>query len=75
MSDQIAYKVRHIPTGLWYKPGKKNLSKVGKIYPNRNTFLAHLPENGRTCTIIDDRGNLISVSREDFELVPFVLGC
>lgn len=72
MSDQIVYRVRHIPSGLYYKPGKKNLSKAGKIYPNKNTFLAHLPE-GRGAWIADDRGFEVPVIREDFELVPFRL--
>lgn len=26
------YRIKHIPTGLYYKPGKTNLSKTGKVY-------------------------------------------
>ncbi len=26
------YRIKHIPTGLYYKPGKLNLSKTGKVY-------------------------------------------
>ena len=27
-----AYRIKHVPTGLYYKPGIPNLSKKGKIY-------------------------------------------
>lgn len=26
------YRIKHIPTGLYYKPGEVNLSKTGKVY-------------------------------------------
>ena len=26
------YRIKHIPTGLYYKPGDVNLSKNGKVY-------------------------------------------
>lgn len=26
------YRIKHVPTGLYYKPGKVNLSKNGKVY-------------------------------------------
>ena len=26
------YRIKHIPTGLYYKPGEVNLSKNGKVY-------------------------------------------
>lgn len=68
----IAYKLKHKPTGLWYKPGKKNLSKVGKIYPDKNTALSYFHED-RATIIVDDQGKLIRVRKEDFELVPFRL--
>lgn len=68
----IVYKLKHKPTGLWYKPGKKNLSKVGKIYPDKNTALSYFYEN-RSTIIIDDQGKTLRVTREDFELVPFKL--
>lgn len=35
-----AYKVRHKESGLWYTPGKTNLSEKGKIYTNKNTVLS-----------------------------------
>lgn len=69
---RIVYSLRHKRTGLYYKPGKKNLSKVGKIYPNKNTALSYFYEN-RSTIIIDDQGKTLRVTREDFELVPFKL--
>ena len=27
------YRIKHVPTGLYYKPGEVNLSKNGKAYP------------------------------------------
>lgn len=26
------YRIKHVPTGLYYKPGEVNLSKNGKVY-------------------------------------------
>ena len=26
------YRIKHIPTGLYYKPGEVNLTKNGKVY-------------------------------------------
>lgn len=26
------YRIKHVPTGLYYKPGEVNLTKNGKIY-------------------------------------------
>lgn len=26
------YRIKHVPTGLYYKPGKVNLTKNGKVY-------------------------------------------
>lgn len=28
----IPYRIKHKATGLYYKPGRPNLSKVGKVY-------------------------------------------
>lgn len=36
----IVYKVKHLPTGLWYKPGSTNLDPVGKIYNSKSTMLS-----------------------------------
>lgn len=69
---ETVHKLKHKPTGLWYKPGKKNLSKTGKIYPNKNTALSYLHQN-RSTTIIDNQGKPLRVTKEDFELVPFRL--
>ncbi len=35
MKEMHAYKILHIPTGLYYKPGIPNLSEVGKTYSRR----------------------------------------
>ena len=68
----IVYKLKYKPTGLWYKPGKKNLSKTGKIYPNKKTALSYLHQN-RSMTITDGQGKPLRVAKEDFELIPFNL--
>ena len=68
--DKIVYKVRHKATGLYYRPGRyKNLSKEGKIYPNKNTIVSFMA--GYSHSIRDDQGRSLRVTAEDFELVPF----
>lgn len=32
-----AYKIKHIKSGLYYRPGKNNLTKNGKIYETRKS--------------------------------------
>lgn len=36
------YRVKHIPTGLYYKPGEVNLSKRGKVYQTSNNILTYV---------------------------------
>ncbi len=35
------YRIKHIPTGLYYKPGKANLSKKGKVYLDGSSVLSN----------------------------------
>lgn len=34
-------RIKHIPTGLYYKPGKLNLSKKGKVYMDGSSVLSY----------------------------------
>lgn len=36
------YRIKHIPTGLYYKPGEVNLSKTGKVYQTANNILTYV---------------------------------
>lgn len=36
------YRIKHKATGLYYKPGKPNLSKIGKVYITNNSILNYL---------------------------------
>lgn len=36
------YRIKHIPTGLYYKPGEVNLSKNGKVYQTANNILTYV---------------------------------
>lgn len=36
------YRIKHIPTGLYYKPGVSNLSKTGKVYQTANNILTYV---------------------------------
>lgn len=36
------YRIKHIPTGLYYKPGKLNLSKKGKVYQTGANILTYV---------------------------------
>lgn len=38
----IPYRIKHKATGLYYKPSKPNLSKVGKVYGTGNNGLNYL---------------------------------
>lgn len=35
----IPYKIKHKATGLYYKPGKPQLSRIGKVYATGNNVL------------------------------------
>lgn len=41
----IPYRIKHKATGLYYKPGNPNLSKIGKVYMTRNNILSY--NNGK----------------------------
>lgn len=36
------YRIKHISTGLYYKPGDINLSKTGKVYQTANNILTYV---------------------------------
>lgn len=64
------YKLRHIPTGLFFKPyrhsyrGKcKNLTKDGKVYTKKPS-LSYLGNGVR-----DAEGNFIEIVETDWEIV------
>lgn len=35
------YRIKHKPTGLYYKPGSRNLTKKGKVYTTANSILTY----------------------------------
>ncbi|MDE6649783.1 MAG: hypothetical protein K2K45_07620 [Muribaculaceae bacterium] len=38
------YRIKHVPTGLYYKPGEVNLTKNGKVYTtgvNAFSYFSH----------------------------------
>jgi len=35
------YRIKHVPTGLYYKPGRSNLGVLGKVYQTKNCILSH----------------------------------
>lgn len=41
----IPYKMKHKATGLYYKPGRPNLSKIGKAYGTGNNGLNYMGNN------------------------------
>lgn len=45
------YRIKHVPTGLYYKPGENNLSKTGKVYQTGcnvlTTYYGHIPVSVR----------------------------
>ncbi len=48
------YRLKHKPTGLYYKPGNINLSTKGKIYTSNNNLLSYLGHYGTSLTIPTD---------------------
>lgn len=41
LNDMKPYRIKHIPTGLYYKPVVPNLSKTGKVYQTTNNALTY----------------------------------
>lgn len=41
----IPYRIKHKATGLYYKPGRPNLSKIGKVYSTGNNVLNYIGNN------------------------------
>lgn len=41
----IPYRIKHKATGLYYKPGRSNLSKIGKVYSTGNNVLNYIGNN------------------------------
>lgn len=41
----IPYRIKHKATGLYYKPGRPNLSKIGKVYGTGNNVLNYIGNN------------------------------
>lgn len=41
----IPYRIKHKATGLYYKPSKPHLSKVGKVYGTSNNILNYMKNN------------------------------
>lgn len=41
----IPYRIKHKATGLYYKPGRPNLSKIGKVYGTGNNRLNYIKNN------------------------------
>lgn len=41
----IPYRIKHKATGLYYKPGRPNLSKIGKAYGTGNNGLNYMGNN------------------------------
>lgn len=37
----VPYRIKHKATGLYYKPGRPNLSKIGKVYITCNNILSY----------------------------------
>ena len=48
------YRIKHKPTGLYYKPGAPSLSKLGKVYTTRNNILTYT--NGHNFVYIVVKG-------------------
>ena len=76
------YRIKHIPTGLYYKPanGQSNLSKKGKVYLSGNSGLGN-NDHGLFChvlkgsSIIKKYGEQLSKYKtfENYKLVSYFL--
>jgi hypothetical protein len=85
--NQTFYKLRHIPTGLFFKPNtnfyttKNNLSKTGKIYSKKPSFeyVKYGVYNGEKYPTNDDhiasygRDVCISYIPDDWEIVKYTV--
>lgn len=69
----VAYRIRHRPTGLYFCPSgnsytKHNLSRNGKLYINRRPNLGYLGNK-----VYLDANVLTDVVLEDWEIVTYDL--
>lgn len=69
------YRIKHIPTGLYYKPGKLNLSKKGKVYMDGSSVLSSAGSDSiivsiRKCSKIHEA----TKDRIQWELARFMYG-
>lgn len=69
---QIFYKLKHIPTGLFFKPSaanykKENLSKIGKVYQKKPS-LSYI---GRRFYI--ENKVLVDFVRDDWRIVKYTV--
>lgn len=61
----IPYKMKHKATGLYYKPGRPNLSKIGKAYgTSSKKIFAHI--------YIDDSALGILLKHDEYSTLPYV---
>lgn len=51
----IPYRIKHKATGLYYKPGKPNLSKIGKVYITGNNILNYIKDDHYIHIIVTKR--------------------
>lgn len=64
----MAFRIKHIPTGLYYQPhkhGGSNLSKNGKIYHTEGAAKASLKVNGSAPTIQVNEGSRVYNTTKD----------
>lgn len=65
------YKLKHIPTGLYFQPHKhrgSHLSKNGKIYQTKSNGIDNLRCNKETFTIYCEKGSQIhKKTKEKFD--------
>ena len=45
------YRIKHVPTGLYYKPGSFNLTKNGKVYITGGSILSYSASDWIHCRV------------------------
>lgn len=70
----IPYRIRHITTGLYYKPNKPHLSKVGKVYHTGNNGLNYLKNNDYMYIVSNKRSLIKHLNSLGYKIRWFMYG-
>ena len=70
----IPYRIKHVTTGLYYKPSKPYLSKVGKVYHTGNNVLNYSKDDDYIYIISNKRSLIKHLNSLGYKIRWFMYG-